>query len=102
MSQIKKVIKNKNRIAKENKKRRTKELRELKENAMYRSRLAEDMQVVRMILEDEEVSQVVIYLGNEKLLSMFLKAMYSEELADYTVTQIDTTHFAIGRKIINF
>jgi len=100
MSQIVRVLKNKNRIDKEARKRRNTEIRRMKEEAMYRNRLNEDMKVIKMILEDESVSHVVVSL-NDKLLSMFLKFIYMEEFADYSVVQIDNNHYSIGRKIIN-
>lgn len=101
MSQIRRVLKNKNRIDKENRKRRNKEIRDMREEAMYRNRLNEDMKLIKLILEDEEVSHVQVYLGTEKILYMFLKFMYLEELADYSVNQADNNHYTIGRKIIN-
>lgn len=101
MSQIRRVLKNKNRIDKENRKRRNKEIRDMREEAMYRNRLNEDMKLIKLILEDEEVSHVQVYLSTEKILYMFLKFMYLEELADYSVNQVDNNHYTIGRKIIN-
>ena len=101
MSRISSVIKNKNKIEKEYRKKRSEDLSNLRADAMYRTKLNEDLRYIRLILEDEEVKSIIIAI-EERLIYQFLKMMYVEEMAEYSITQVDNTHFRIGRKVINF
>ena len=101
MSRISTVIKNKNRIEKEYRKKRNDDISSIRADAMYRNKLNEELKYIKLILEDEEVKSIIITI-DERLVSHFLKVMSGEELAEYTILQEDNTHFRIGRKVINF
>lgn len=101
MSEILRVLKNKNKLEKENSRRRSKEIRDMRDLAMYRNRLAEDIKMIELLLEDDDVESVVIKLGTERLLSMFQRFMYLEEFSEYVVQQVDKDKYNISRKVIN-
>lgn len=101
MSRISSVIKNKNRIEREYRKKRSEDISSLRADAMYRTKINEELKYIRVILEDEEVNSVVIAI-NEQMISRFLKVMYAEEMAEYSIYQEDNTHFRIKRKLIDF
>lgn len=102
MSQIMNVIKNKNRVDKANKKRRNEELKSMRTETMYRARLSEDFKMVGMILEDSEVESVDIIV-DQKQMSLFSKAIYNEELAEFNIVQDeeDGNRFTISRKFVS-
>lgn len=95
------VLKNKNRVGKENKRRRADELQKLKSEAVYRAKLSEDIKIIQMMLEDEDVDGIVISIPQQHK-SKFLKAMYHEEMQEFSIRQIDGDRFRIERKLINF
>lgn len=101
MSQIISILKNKNRVERRNKQRRMEELQELKLDAAFRSRLHEDMKVLDVIFGDESVEKVIVEVPKSHI-SRFQKAIYTEEMAQYSVKQIDESHYAISRKMVNF
>lgn len=101
MSQISRVLKNKNRIEKENRARRNKEINDMRELSIYRSRLSEDIKMIELLLEDEEVDSVVVNLGTERILYMFQRFMYLEEFSEYVVQQVDKNKYSISRRVIN-
>lgn len=101
MSRLLSVIKSKNRIAKAVKKRRNEEISNMRALSMYKVKLIDDLKIVKMMLDDNEVDSVTIKIPKEQL-NFFLKAMYSEELNEYSITQEDADLFSIGRKEINY
>ena len=101
MSQIIRVIKSKNRLEKEKKRKINSEIRSMREMSVYRNRLNEDMKMVRMVLADEEVEAITVKLENEKTISMFMRFIYSEEFSEYVVEQMDAKRYKIRRRVIN-
>lgn len=101
MSKVGQVLKNKNKREKEFKQKKNQELSDMRLESAYRSKLYEEMRKIDILLEDETVESVIVDVPNN-FLSQFLKAIYSEEMSEYTVIQKDTNKFSIGRKIVNF
>ena len=101
LSRIGQVIKNKNRREKADRLRKRQKMAAMQLEAAYRAKLNDDMKQVSILLEDEEVDTVRIEIPDQ-LLSQFLKAMYAEEMAEYSITQVGANTFEIGRQMINF
>lgn len=101
MSKLLSVIKSKNRISKAAKKRRNEEISNMRALSMYKVKLVDDLKMIKMMLDDNNVDSIKIKIPKEQL-TYFLKVMYSEELNEYTITQVDADVFSIGRKEINF
>lgn len=101
VSRISQVIKNKNRREKADRLRKRQKMAAMQLEAAYRSRLNDDMRQIKTLFEDEEVDTVRIEVP-EKLLSQFLKAIYAEEMAEYSISQVGVNTFDIGRKMVNF
>lgn len=101
MSMTSQVIKNKNRREKEAKTKRAQEISDMKVESAYRSKLYAEMQRIDLLFDDPDVEGVTVTVP-QKYLSHFLKAIYSEEMSEYTVIQKDATVFRISRKVVNF
>ena len=98
MSRLGYVIREKGRLEREERARRAEELKEVRQETAYRAKMVDDMRVVRVALSDPSVKEVTVEIP-EKNVPLFMKAVYSDEMAEYTVT-IDGTKATIRRRII--
>lgn len=101
MSRTGQVIRNKNKREKADRQRKRQRLGAMQLESAYRSKLYYEMQLVKLVLSDYEVSGVKIEIP-DKYLTEFMKAMYAEEMAEYSIEQIDSNKFIIGRQIVDF
>lgn len=103
MSRIGEVLKNKNRVERANKARRKDELTKLRTRAAFNARLQEELSIVNLMLSDSDVDCVVIEVP-EKYIALFSSAIYSEELADYSIAQHgdEPNQFEIRPKMLSF
>lgn len=101
MSRLGDVIKSKNRLAKTAKRRRQEEISNMRTLSMYKVRLINDLKIVQMMFDDDDVESVKIKIPKSQL-SYFLKVIYSEELGEYTISQLDENTFEVSRREVNF
>lgn len=101
MSKVIQVIKNKNKREKLDKQRKRQDMASMQLESAYKAKLYDSMGVINLILGDMNVNTVIIDVPS-KYLSQFMKAIYSEEMSEYSITQLDSNKFEIGRKLINF
>lgn len=88
MSRISDVIKNKNKVDKQQQLRRREEIDSMKRVATFKARLHEDLKKVETLLESDEIDAVIITIPNE-FLAAFGESIYSEDLAEYDITQVE-------------
>lgn len=98
MSRLSQVIKEKNRLEKAEKKRRQMELQDVRQDTAYRAKLYDEMQAVKVMLDDPDVEAVYIEIP-ERYVTLFARAAYSDEMAEYTL-EIDGTRATIRRRLI--
>lgn len=103
MSRTSDVIKNKNKVEKARKARRKNEMLTLKNKSAFKAKLYDDLKHVEIILNDSDVDAVVITVP-DKSLPQFTMAIYSEDLANYDIEQVEeqSNQFLIRRKFITF
>ncbi len=103
MSRIKDVIKNKNRVEKIQRERRKEEIYTLKESAAFKAKLYDELKYVEVLLDSEEVKSVIIKIPDVHL-AKFGAAIYSEDLAEYDIQQVDGTsnQFYVRKKFLAF
>lgn len=101
MSKIAEVLKNRNRVERLKKERHNEEVRNLRLNSAFRARLHEELKTIDVLLSSDEVEYIEINVPNE-FLPQFGEAIYSEDLAEYDVKQVDgePNKFLIGHKYI--
>lgn len=80
------VLKNKNKYEREERERQRQELEELRADGVFRVALNKDIAILRTILSDSSVSSVDIEVAEEYLPS-FHKALYYEEMKEFTWLQ---------------
>lgn len=103
MSRIGDVLKNKNRVERANKARRKDELTKLRTRAAFNARLQEELALVSLMLADTDVECVVVEVP-DKYMALFSSAIYSEELADFSVAQHgdEPNQFELRPKMLSF
>lgn len=101
MSQIMTVLKNRNKVERRERQRRQEELQNIKVEATFRSKLYENSKLIDIILSDDSVESVIIKVPKEYI-TKFMRAMYGEEMAQYSIEQLDEQRFEFKRKLINF
>lgn len=101
MSRTLQTIQNRNRIEKEEKQKKKDELDRLREESHYRATLHHNLETIDTIFADEEIKSIIIHVP-EKQIPKFMRAIYSEDMAQYSIEQISALEFRLKRKMINF
>lgn len=103
MSRIAEVLRNKNRVEKIRRSRRKDELTELRMDVAFKARLHEELKRIDILFKSDDVESVVVNIP-DKFLARFGAALYSGDLAEYNVQQVDGTpnKFYIRRRFISF
>lgn len=103
MSRISQVLKNRNRIEKARRKRRKEEIENLNDRAAFRARLAIELRKIDFMFTDESVDAVIIEVEESSLVK-FGESIYSNEMLEYDVRQVEgkPNEFEIRRKFIAF
>lgn len=102
LSQTRAVLRQKKKIEKAARARRSNELSSLKKKTEYRARLFDELRHVEVLLQFNEINSVIITV-NDNMLSAFTEAIYSDELANYEITQLENApnKFRIRERQIN-
>lgn len=103
MSRIMDVIKNKNRVEKMQRERRKEEIFTLKEVSAFKAKLYDELKYIDVLLDSKEVDSVVITVP-DLYLAKFGAAIYSEDLAEYDISQVEGTsnQFYVKKKLLVF
>lgn len=103
MSKIIEVIKDKNRIERLRVRKHREELDKLKSNAVFRANLKSNMRKVELLLNNSEVDSIIIEVL-DNYLGQFGEAIYSDDLSDYDIKQVENepNKFYIKKKYIQF
>lgn len=101
MSRIREVLKNKNRLEREARVRRGNELKRMQREAAYKSVLRTSLKQVDALLDKPEIKSVVIDVQKSNL-PEFTRVIYETDMAEYSISQLSATKFAISRKELDF
>lgn len=95
------VIKGKNKQERVKKQFRQDEMQMLKSKAAYKARLSDDLRDINFMLDDRDVSAVIITIPPEYLAS-FAGAIHTDDLAEYNIEQLESSadSFKISRRVI--
>ena len=88
MSRVSEVLKNKNRVEKAHRLRRREEMDKLKASSAYRAALNDELKHISVLLNSGQVEGVIIQIP-EKMLSKFTATIYSEEMTEFDITQVE-------------
>lgn len=103
MSRISEVLKNKNKVEKARKARRKNEMKILRDRSEFKARLYDELKQIEALFKDTSIEAIEITVPDRSL-AQFSASIYSDDLADYTVEQVEdeTNKFLIKRKYIAF
>lgn len=103
MSRVSEVIKNKNRVERTQKARRKEELNSLRVRSAFKARLYDELKKIDILLDSDEIESVIIAIP-ETFMSQFGEAIYSEDLAEYDIQQVEGSPnlFHVRHKFIQF
>lgn len=103
MSRLTEVIKNKNKVEKLRRNRRRNEITRLRAQTAFKARLYDELKHVDILLDDENIEAVIIEVP-DTMQSAFGNALYSEDLVDYEITQVEdaANKFYVRKKYIAF
>ena len=103
MSRISEVIKNKNNVEKSRKARRKNEMQLLRNKSEFKARLYDEMKHIEAALHDDNIEAIIVTVPDTSL-AQFSASIYSEDLADYNVEQVEDqpNQFLIRRKFLAF
>lgn len=103
MSRVSEVLKNRNRVEKTQKARRKEELNDLRIRSAFKARLYDELKKIDILLDSDEIKSIVISIP-ENFMSQFGEAIYSEDLAEYDIQQVEGSPnlFSVRHRIIQF
>lgn len=100
MSRIANVLKNKNKISRQEERLRQEKINEVKSDALYMMRLTEDLKKVDLLFEDASLEEIKVSVEDRDQ-AKFMKACYSELMSEYEVKQFGAI-ISIRRKAVAF
>ena len=97
-----KVLKNRNKIEKARRQRRVQEISKLRTENAFKAKLNNDIEQVGELLDNSDAESVDIEV-DESVMDLFGRALYGEELAEFTVLQSpkEPNVFNIRRKMLS-
>jgi len=103
MSLIIDTIKNKNKVERLRQARHKYELKNIKEDSEFSALMRAEFKKIEKLFQSDEIDTILIDVDN-KYLARFSAIVYSAELADYDISQVDgfANRFYIRRKFIAF
>ena len=103
MSRTSEVLRNKNKVEKARKARRKNEMQTLRDRSEFKAKLYAEVKHIDAIFKDKNVDAVEIEVP-DKSLAQFSASIYSDDLVDYTIEQVDgeTNKFLVKRKFLAF
>lgn len=99
MSEIGYILKNKNKYAKEEKERRSRNELELREEGLFRVDLRQLLETIKNIFLDSDIDSLTVSI-HDKFINKFTTALYSEEFSEFDWEQIDSNVYKLSLKEI--
>lgn len=88
MSMISDVVKSKKKIKDLTTARNKEQVSRLRKSTAFRARLVAELNDIDKLFDTNEVSSVTVRVS-ESMIADFTEAMYSEDTAEFTITQVD-------------
>ena len=103
MSRVSEVLKNKNRVEKSQKARRKEEINSLRGASEFKAKLYDELKKIDILLNSDEIESVIITIP-DIFLARFGEAIYSEDLAEYDIQQVEgvPNQFYVRHRLIQF
>jgi hypothetical protein len=95
---LRRVIREKNKVQKERKRRRNKDIIEMRNNSIFSAKLSRDLNIIGILLMDSDIDSIEVETSQENVPRLD-SAMYGYEMAEYVVSK-DDTRYTIRNKDI--
>lgn len=101
MSRIGEVLKNKNRVEKVRRARSKDEMNSMRIDAAFKARLYDELKRIEILFGKDEIESLIIDIP-DVFLAKFGAAIFSEDLAEYDIQQVEgsSKKFQVKRKFI--
>lgn len=96
---LKRVMKEKNKTQKERKRRRNKDIVEMRNSSIFSAKLNRDLNIIGTLLMDSAISSIEIETTQENIPRLD-SAMYGYEMAEFGVSK-DDTRYTVSNKGIS-
>ena len=97
---LKRVISEKNKTSKEIKRRRKRDIEDMRNESIFSAKLSSDLSIISVLLMDDSISKVEVEVEPENVARLD-SAMYGYEMAEYQVVK-DDMRYTISNKEISF
>lgn len=103
MSKIADVLRNKNRVERAREAKRRERLADMRLDALFKAKLRDEFRNIEILLDSEEVDAVIVRVPEEHI-ARFGASIYSEDLAEYDIQQVDgaADEFYIRKRFLEF
>ena len=98
LNRLRAVIKNKNRVQREHKRRRVDEINEMRADSIFRAKLTADLQLVNILFMDPSIKNVVVETSPNNTARLDA-AMYNSEMAEYSVQKDGQTYILSSQEV---
>ena len=93
---LRRVMKEKNKTQKERKRRRNRDIVEMRNNSIFSAKLNRDLNIIGTLLMDSDITSIEVETSQENIPRLD-SAMYGYEMAEFDVSK-DDTRYTISNK----
>lgn len=95
---LRRVMKEKNKTQKERKRRRNRDIVEMRNNSIFSAKLNRDLNIIGTLLMDSDITSIEVETSQENIPRLD-SAMYSYEMAEFDVSKDDTRYTISNKRI---
>ena len=95
---LRRVMKEKNKTQKERKRRRNRDIVEMRNNSIFSAKLNRDLNIIGTLLMDSDITSIEVETSQENIPRLD-SAMYGYEMAEFDVYKDDTRYTISNKRI---
>ena len=95
---LRRVMKEKNKTQKERKRRRNRDIVEMRNNSIFSAKLNRDLNIIGTLLMDSDITSIEVETSQENIPRLD-SAMYGHEMAEFDVSKDDTRYTISNKRI---
>lgn len=95
---LRRVMKEKNKTQKERKRRRNRDIVEMRNNSIFSAKLNRDLNIIGTLLMDSDIASIEVETSQENIPRLD-SAMYGYEMAEFDVSKDDTRYTISNKRI---
>ncbi len=95
---LRRVMKEKNKTQKERKRRRNRDIVEMRNNSIFSAKLNRDLNIIGTLLMDSNITSIEVETSQENIPRLD-SAMYGYEMAEFDVSKDDTRYTISNKRI---